>query len=132
MAAYVDPRELTPGYNHSQGKGVAAYWGVLRDGSREVWRCARIPRHRPHMSPVIARHCAEAELERRLQGATSVLDALHCAPCWLFWDLGQVAAGSGADQDAASYALRGLCPRCAGPAARVRLAVLEREETSVR
>lgn len=129
---HVDPRELTAGYSHSQGKGVAAYWGVLRDGKAEVWRCAKIPGHRAHIVPIQAVHCAEAELERRLQGAQAVLDALHCAPCWLFWDLGQTAADSGADEDVASYALRGLCPRCTGPAVRVRLAVLEREETSVR
>jgi hypothetical protein len=131
MAGYVDPRELTPGYSHSQGKGVAAYWGVLRDGSREVWRCARIPRHRPHMAPVIAVHCAEAELERRLQGAKSVLGALHCAPCWAFWDLGATAQG-GLPEAEASALMRGLCPRCAGRTARVRIAVLEREEASVR
>lgn len=128
---HVDPRELTAGYSHSQGKGVAAYWGVLRDGSAEVWRCARIPGHRPHMVPVMARHCAEAELERRLQGATSVLDALHCVPCWAFWDLGATALG-GLPEAEASSLMRGQCPRCTGPAVRVRIAVLEREEVSVR
>jgi len=131
MARYVDPRELTPGYAHSQGKGVAAYWGVLRDGTTEVWRCARIAAHRPHMMPSVARHCAEAELERRLQGARAVLDALHCEPCWAFWDLGATAAGGLPEEDASSL-LRGLCPRCAGRAVRVRIAVLEREEASVR
>jgi hypothetical protein len=128
----VDPRELTAGYVHPQGRGVSAYRGVLRDGRAEVWRCDRIPNHRPHMAPVVALRCAQAELTRRLEGAKVVLDALHCEPCWLFWDLGQVAGGSGADEDAASYALRGLCPRCTGRAVRVRIAVLEREEAGAR
>jgi hypothetical protein len=128
---HVDPRELSTGYVHSQGKGVSAYWGVLRDGSAEVWRCGKISGHRAHILSAMAVHCAEAELERRMQGAKSVLAALHCAPCWAFWDLGG-AVKDGLPEAEASALMRGLCPRCTGPAVRVKVAVLEREEASVR
>jgi hypothetical protein len=132
MGGYVDPRELTAGYAHAQGKGVSAYWGVLRDGSREVWRCSAKPGHRPHVVARQAGHCAGAELERRLQGAQEVLEALHCAPCGVFTDLGLLTRQGGAQGDAGSFLMRGQCPACTGPAVRVRLAVLERTESSAR
>lgn len=130
--SYVDPRELTSGYSHAQSRGVSAYWGVLRDGSREVWRCSAKPAHRPHIIARQALHCAEAELERRLQGAQEVLAALHCPPCGQFWDLGLLTRQEGAQGQQATFLLRGQCPACTGPAARVKLAVMEREERSVR
>ena len=121
----VDPRELTAGYSHARGRGVAAYWGVLHDGKAEVWRCAKVSGHRPHIIAGQAHQCARDELERRRQGAREVLRALHCAPCSVFWDLALLSA-PGETGDPGSYLLRGQCPRCTGPGQQVKLAVLER------
>lgn len=133
----VDPRELTAGYAYPKGKGVAMVTGVLRDGERglEVWRCSSLPSHRPHIIPTLAVQCAEAELERRLQGAQEVLWALHCRPCDIFWDLAWLSRdrrSEAARDDIGHWLLRGQCPRCEVPAGRVKLIVLERQEASVR
>lgn len=134
--ADVDPRELTAGYVYPRGKGVTYVAGVLRDGRREVWRCVTaIPGHRAHLVPGIAQQCAEAELERRLQGAQAVLWLLHCTPCSLFWDLAWLAEyrpGNPPEQDIGHWLARGCCPRCEVPGERVKVAVLERQEASVR
>jgi hypothetical protein len=132
MGGYVDPRDLTAGYAHAKGKGVSAFWGVLRDGSREVWKCSAKPGHRPHIIARQAEHCAGAELERRAQGAQEVLEALHCAPCGVFTDLALLARQDDAAGRVAPFLARGRCPACTGPAVRVRLAVLERVEPSAR
>jgi len=126
----VDPRELTPGYAFAdRNRGTA--WAVLRDGSKVVWTCKGRPGHRAHPVPLMAGQCAQAELERRLQGAEQVLWTGHCEPCGLFWDLGaipRIAEGS----DAVTALLRGTCPRCTVPYVRSKIAILEREEAKVR
>jgi hypothetical protein len=120
----VDPRELTAGYSFAN-RSLGTARGVLRDGDKVVWTCE----HKPHGVPTVARQCAEAELERRLQGAQVVLQAGHCVPCAAFWDLG-LAAGEteGAREPSwqASALMRGICPRCSVPFTRVTVAVLER------
>lgn len=126
----VDPRELEAGYSFARGRGVASYRGVLRDGKRAVWTCPAPGApggHSPHLIPGLAAQCAQGELERRLQGAEAVVAALHCRPCWVFWDL-RLASQPGPDpgEDEASHLLRGLCPRCTGPGEHVKIAVLER------
>jgi hypothetical protein len=129
MTPYVDPRELTAGYSYPQGKGVAKVIGVLRDGDRVAWRCTSRPGHRVHAIPSLATRCAQAELERRLQGARDVLWAGQCEPCGVYWDLSRAAAAKMDGEmgmDDASYLMRGWCPRCQVPFERVRLAVLER------
>ena len=129
-----DPRELTAGYAFAN-RNLGTAWGVLRDGRIEVWRCASISGHRPHPIPLQAGQCAQAEQERRVAGAREVLHAAHCEPCGAFWDLGAVAGRELADAavpDDASYLLRGRCPRCQVPYGRVKIAVLERQEASVR
>jgi hypothetical protein len=126
-----DPRELSTGYIFPRGKGVAAYAGVLRDGRRVTWQCTGQPGHRLHLIPAQAQQCAEAELERRLQGAQEVLRALYCKPCGVFWDLGWLSRYRPAEppeHDIGHWLARGACPRCTGPADRVKIAVLERQE----
>lgn len=130
-----DPRDLTPGYVFAS-RNLGTAWGVLRDGRAQVWRCDAAPtRHRPHAIPTRAGQCAQAELARRVSGAQEVLWAGHCDPCGAFWDLGQAArerADDGLGTDDASMLLRGWCPRCQVPFTRTRLAVLERESSTVR
>lgn len=131
----VDPRELTPGYEFAQ-RNLGTAWGVLRDGRIVVWRCREAPtRHKPHAIPTRAGQCAQAEQARRVSGAQEVLWALHCRPCAAFWDLGELARyrpGEPPEHDVGHWLARGLCPRCEVPGIRVRLAVLEREDSSVR
>lgn len=133
-----DPRELSAGYAYPKGKGVAAVAGVLRDGERgpEVWRCTSAPGHRLHIIPSLALQCAQAELERRIQGAKAVFWLAHCVPCWAYWDLGLIAGLSPKNRedagDAISCLRRGRCPVCGVPFERVKTAVLERQEASVR
>jgi len=115
-----DPRELLAGYAYPKGKGVTVVAGVLRAGRTEVWRCTSQPGHRPHPAPSLAVRCAEAEAERRRQGAQAVLWLAHCVPCGAYWDLGPAGKPGG------------VCPRCAVPYDRVRVAVLERQEASAR
>lgn len=123
----VDPRELTAGYAHTRGKGVASYAGVLRDGKAEEWRCtAALRNHRPHVIPTQAAQCARAELERRMQGAQVVIRGLACAPCWLFWDLGAASQEGALPGEDITLLMRGRCPRCTGPGEHVELAVLHR------
>ncbi len=131
MVGYVDPRELTAGYSHSQGKGVAAYWGVLRDGSAEVWRCAGTASHRPHMAPIMARHSRRPSWSG---GCRALVCAGRAALRAVLAVLGSRAGVRriGRGRDCGRLRLRGLCPRCTGPAARVRMAVLEREGRRVR
>jgi hypothetical protein len=134
MTGPVDPRELTAGYAFAN-RSLGTAWGVLRDGRTEVWRCRTLPGHRVHPVPGQAHQCAARELERRVQGAQEVLQALHCRPCGIFWDLGWLSQHRPAEppeHDIGHWLLRGACPRCEVPAGRVRIAVLERQEASVR
>lgn len=122
-----DPRDLTPGYVFAS-RNLGTAWGVLRDGRTVVWRCDAAPtRHRPHAIPTRAGQCAQAEQARRVSGAQEVLWAGHCEPCGAFWDLGRAAGVT-----AGIELLRGWCPRCQVPFTRTRLAVLERESSTVR
>jgi len=126
----VDPRELTVGYAF-ENRSLGTTWGVLRDGSRTVWTCKERPGHRVHAIPTMAGQCAQAELERRLQGAEQVFWAGHCEPCGVLWDLGTLSRdGEGSAE--VTMLLRGICPRCGVPFARVKVAILEREEAKVR
>lgn len=131
----VDPRELTPGYVYAQ-RNLGTAYGALRDGRTVIWTCSEAPtRHKPHPIPTRAGQCAQAEQARRVAGAREVLWAGHCEPCGTFWDLGRAAAEKCPGElgmDDASYLLRGWCPRCQVPFTRTRLAVLERESSSVR
>lgn len=120
----VDPRELTAGFMF-ENRNLGTARGVLRDGSKVIWTCS----HRPHPVPIMAGQCAEAELERRRQGAQEVLWLLHCVPCSVFWDLAPGAAGQGENF---IWLARGRCPQCNVPGQRVRVAILERQESSVR
>lgn len=131
--ADVDPRELTTGYMFEQ-RNLGTAWGVLRDGSRVIWKCSVLPGHRVHVFPGQAGLCAEAELERRREGAKAVLWLAHCTPCWAYWDLALTAGREPAedDADAATSLLRGACPVCGVPYERVRAAILERQDARVR
>jgi hypothetical protein len=125
--ADVDPRELTAGYAFAN-RNLSTAWGVLRDGRSVVWTCSKLAGHRAHAVPLLAGQCAEAELERRREGAKAVLWLAHCVPCWAYWDLGLVAGKDPEDQEPGGLVydlLRGICPQCAVPFTRTRVAVLE-------
>lgn len=99
--------ELTAGYAHRR-KGVSSYMGILKAGRKTMpaWTCPH-----DHITTVKAKACAEAELERRRQGASEVFTLLHCKPCRKWWE--------DIDVDA-------VCPRCDVPLERVKLAVVSR------
>lgn len=102
--------KLIAGFTRRPG-GIASYAGALRATPQGVpaWVCSG-PEH-DHLTPPVARRCAEAELERRKQGIREVFDLLNCEPEGLwFADARGVTA----------------CPRCSVPLRRVKVAVLER------
>lgn len=105
------PEELYAGYTGIRDKATAGYAGALRRNPRSspVWTC----RH-THKSPVTAHTCAEAELERRVQGEREVIVLRRCEPCDRWWPDGD---GAG-------------CPVCSVPMERVKLVVLERSRVS--
>ena len=102
--------KLIAGFTRRSG-GRASYAGALRATPKGVpaWLC-KGPGH-DHLTPGIARKCAEQELERRKQGIREVFELLHCEPedRW-FADARGVTA----------------CPSCSVPLERVKVAVLER------
>jgi hypothetical protein len=106
-----DPQDLKPGYIEVQLRAGRGFQGVLRrtPGSKPAWTC----RHDSHLAPGRARACAEAELERQLQGKGEVFALLHCGPCSRWWDdvadLGPLA-----------------CPVCGVPMERLKLVVAGR------
>lgn len=108
----VPPEELLPGYAHRH-KGTSSYRGALRVTRRDppVWTCTH-----DHFSPPVARRCAEAEKDRRVQAAKEVLQLLHCMPCDLYF---------GENGREASDRL-GECPYCDVPLGVVKVMVLER------
>jgi len=101
--------DLIAGYASMPGAG--GWHGVLRPGprSRPVWVCAHV-----HATPVTAKPCAEAELERRAQGARAVLTLLHCEPC----------AEDGRSSWWNDVAGPVACPRCGVPLLRLKLVVV--------
>jgi hypothetical protein len=118
------PSELTPGYVFaSRSLGTAR--GVLRDGTRVVWKCDALPGHRPHAIPRQAEQCAQAERERRVQGGREVIELYRCVPCGVFWD--PVPPGGGL-----RAVLAGQCPICGGPVTWYKVVVLEQGKAGVR
>lgn len=115
----VDPRELTAGYAFEQ-RNLGTARGVLRDGSRVIWSCSALPNHRVHAIPTLAGQCAEAELERRKQGAQAVIELYRCSPCGVFYDV--VPSGP-----ALRAVLAGQCPSCGVSVTWYKVAVLETE-----
>jgi hypothetical protein len=102
------PQDLVPGFAHI-ARGTTQYRGTLRDPLRRepVWHCVD-----NHLSPVRARQCAEAEKDRRVQAAGSVLVLLNCTVCEA-WQPGTPGAAV-------------TCQWCGRPLERVKLAVVER------
>lgn len=95
-------------------KGAAGGWhGALRPGprARPTWTCAHV-----HASPVTARPCAEAELERRVQGRKEVFRLLRCKPC--------SEAGASCWWDDVDGDEVPPCPRCGVPLRRLKLMVV--------
>lgn len=106
--------DLIAGYVHVR-RGTSAYKGALRATPKSAprWTCACAP---VHLTAEKARACAEAELERRTQGAGQVFTLLHCGPC-------SEAVGSSWWDDVPGLA---ACPRCGVPLERLKLAVTGR------
>jgi hypothetical protein len=105
LTADVSVTRLSAGYAHRK-PGVASYAGLLRTADtarREVWRCQH-----DHAVTASAQACAEAELDRRLQGRRVVLQLQHCTPCDVYY--GPQAAGQGKLERALMD--DGYCPRC--------------------
>lgn len=106
------PEDLLAGYSH-RSKGVASYRGALRVKPKDppVWTCGH-----DHVVAPAAVRCAEAEKDRRVQGAKAVMLLLYCEPCDIY--LGE--KGWHASD------LAGDCPYCEVPLGCVKVMVLER------
>jgi hypothetical protein len=98
------PDLLVPGFTRGPR---SSYRGALRDNPRNnpEWICTH-----EHLLPAAARRCAQGERERRMQGASEVLELSHCKPCATWWE-GLPSA---------------VCPWCDVPVERVKVIVLER------
>jgi hypothetical protein len=123
VAQDADPRELTAGFTQPM-RGAAKYVGVLRDGSRVVWRC----KHTPHIMAAIAKRCSEAELRRRLDGAQKVFMLFRCIPCGNYQDPTSLRPGSLAYEET----MAGKCWRCSAPGTWVRVQLLDTQEAGAR
>lgn len=110
------PDDLIPGHRvvSRPRAASASYRGVLRAtrGSHPKWACEHY-----HPSPVMAKACAERELERRGQGGKEVFTLLRCEPCSRWWD---------DVPDVGSLA----CPVCGVPMERLKLVVTQRGPAS--
>jgi hypothetical protein len=107
-----DPAELRAGYTHNH-LGKLSYAGALRtaDSRPPVWSCPH-----DHLVPVAAKRCAEAELDRRREGAKQVLTLLHCEEDGLWYD-----PRVGPDVNWRP----GMCPRCGVPMLREKVLIIE-------
>jgi hypothetical protein len=113
-----DPRDLRAGYATIKARGAGHFAGALRLGEKIVWRCDETQRH-DHIGTALAIRCAEAELDRRRQGAREVLTLLHCPAENIWWDPALGAMEQALDD--------GRCPRCFTECVREKVFVLERE-----
>jgi hypothetical protein len=118
----VDPSDMVAGFSQAM-RGRAQYSGVLRNKSKThiLWTCPD-----DHRSTPSAKRCAEAELERRLQGRRAVIDLGWCSFCRQWWTAEQVTGR----HDSRVTAVTGGCPRCDVPLESVKLVVLERRTVS--
>jgi hypothetical protein len=113
VATEPDAAGLRAGYTYLR-RGTASYAGVLRstETGALVWKCAH-----DHLVAVSARRCAEAELDRRREGARVVVTVLHCEEDGQWFDPAK---------DRTDFDWRdGLCPRCGVPMLREKVLVLE-------
>lgn len=104
--------DLIPGYVHRR-RGTASYRGALREKPKgePVWTCSD-----DHLVSSSAVRCAEAEKDRRVEGAKEVMLLLHCEPCNLYFG----------EEGWEASDLHGECPYCSVPLSCVKVAVLER------
>jgi hypothetical protein len=111
-----DVTELRAGYVYRK-RGTASYAGALRTAESRppVWECKH-----DHLAAVSAKRCAEAELDRRRQGARTVLTLLHCEDDGQWFD--PAADRTGFDWRP------GLCPLCGVPMTREKVIILESED----